>query len=41
MCGNKVVGLPGDKVFSIGGSHEINGKDVVKDCFEIVGGQKI
>jgi len=38
VCGNKVIGLPGDRIFTIGGTRDINGKDPVKDNFEIANG---
>jgi len=41
LYGNNVVGLPGDRVFTIGGSRDSNGDDAVKDCLEIVNGKKI
>jgi hypothetical protein len=41
ICGNKVIGLPGDRMFTIGGSRDINGKDTVKDCIEITDKQRV
>ena len=39
--GYKVVGLPGERVFQIGGSACANGRDASKQCFELVEGQKV
>ena len=30
-----MVGLPGERMYAIGGSHSINGRDAVKECYEI------
>ncbi len=36
-----MIGLPGDRMFTIGGSRDINGKDTVKDCTEITDKQRV
>lgn len=38
--GSKVIGLPGDRIFVIGGSRDSSGRDAVKGCTEIVNGLK-
>ena len=38
QIGNKVVGLPGDRIFIVGGSRDTSGKDTLKECFEIIQG---
>ena len=39
--GYKVVGLPGERVFQIGGSEGANGLAASKQCYELVDGQKV